>query len=158
MPAVCELLLMFAARATHIEHVIRPALTRGAWVVCDRFTDATFAYQGGGRGFDVEVIAALERTVQGDLVPDLTLLLDMPVESSAVRVQQRNRVAGTTDRFEREQTQFFARVRAAYLQRAQDEPGRIVVIDASVAVERVAVAIQNAIESRLFDSATGAHG
>lgn len=90
MPATCELLLMFAARATHVENLIKPALARGAWVVCDRFIDATYAYQGGGRGFDRELIKTLERAVLGSLRPDLTLLLDAPVAIGAARARSRN--------------------------------------------------------------------
>jgi len=156
MPPDCELLLMFAARATHLENLIRPALARGAWVICDRFTDATYAYQGGGRGFDLDVIAALEHAVQGELRPDLTLLLDAPVEVGTARAHERNRVSGSTDRFEREQRQFFERVRAAYLQRAREEPDRIVVIDARAPREDVARAIRAAVETRLCNAdATG---
>src|SRR4051794_3262089 len=121
MPAICELLLMFAARATHIANVIAPALARGAWIVCDRFTDATYAYQGAGRGVDVNQIATLETLVQGQLRPDLTLLLDVPLELSSLRAKSRNESAGVTDRFEREQRAFFERVREGYLQRAQLE-------------------------------------
>jgi len=152
MPVVCELLLVFAARATHIENVIRPALERGAWVVCDRFTDATYAYQGGGRGADPEQIALLERLVQGELRPDLTLLLDAPLDLTAIRAQDRNQTLRTTDRFEREQRDFFERVRRVYLERAKIEPQRCVVIDA--AVDRCAVTeqIRAAIESRLLHS------
>lgn len=149
MPGTCELLLMFAARSTHIENVIRPALTRGAWVICDRFTDASYAYQGGGRGLSLEHIAALERMVQGALRPDLTLLLDAPLEVSAARASARNAAAGTSDRFEQEQREFFERVRQAYLDRAQQEPERIAVIDATQSLEAVTVAIQQTIAERL---------
>ena len=133
MPPTCELLLMFAARATHIENVIRPALMRGAWVICDRFTDATYAYQGGGRGMSRDQIALLEHTVQGDLRPHLTLLLDAPVELALQRARVRNAEQGNAagDRFEREQTAFFERVRAAYLAIAASDPQRVRVIDAA---------------------------
>jgi dTMP kinase len=126
-----ELLLMFAARAQHLEQVILPALSQGSWVVCDRFTDATYAYQGGGRGFDVNVIAQLESMVQGDLRPDLTLYLDVPVAVAARRIAERE-----LDRFEREALAFFERVRAAYLEMAQQQP-RYRIIDASQSLEQV---------------------
>ena len=149
MPGTAELLLMFAARSTHLENVIRPALARGAWVVCDRFTDATYAYQGGGRGLPREHIASLENMVQGELRPDLTLLLDAPLEISGARASARNAAAGSSDRFEREQREFFERVRAAYLERACNEPNRFVVVDATASVEAVAAIIRQAIETRL---------
>ena len=150
MPAICELLLMFAARATHIANVIEPALSRGAWVVCDRFTDATYAYQGWGRGLDVAHIATLEQLVQQDLRPDLTLLLDAPLDLSATRARARNQSAGVTDRFEREQREFFERVRVGYLDRARLEPMRIVIIDASLDVQTVTEAIRTTIRDRLL--------
>ena len=155
MPAICELLLMFAARATHIANVIEPALRRGAWVVCDRFTDATYAYQGWGRGLDVAHIATLEQLVQQDLRPDLTLLLDAPLDLSATRARARNQSAGVTDRFEREQREFFERVRVGYLDRARLEPMRIVIIDASLDVQTVTEAIRTTIRDRLL---TQSHG
>jgi dTMP kinase len=148
MPPQCELLLVFAARSTHIENVIRPALERGAWVICDRFTDATYAYQGSGRGMDREHIALLERLVQGDLRPDLTLLLDAPVEIAASRATARNAASGSVDRFELEQRAFFERVRAAYLERAAREPNRFMVIDATTARDHVTRAIVAAVEAR----------
>ncbi|HEY5678964.1 MAG TPA: dTMP kinase [Pseudomonadales bacterium] len=120
-----ELLMVFAARAQHVARVIEPALAAGRWVVCDRFTDATFAYQGGGRGISMEDIATLESLVQGDLRPDLTLYLDVPVEVAAKRIAGRDH-----DRFEREQMDFFERVRKTYLERAADEPQRVRVVDA----------------------------
>lgn len=122
-----ELLLMFAARAEHIHQVIRPALERGTSVVCDRFTDATYAYQGAGRGIAGERIAVLENWVQQGLRPNLTLLLDLPVAQGLARAGSRS----TPDRFEREQQAFFERVRHGYLEAAAREPGRIRVIDAS---------------------------
>ena len=152
MPPSCELLLVFAGRATHLENVIRPALQRGAWVVCDRFTDATFAYQGGGRGMDADTIALLEKLVQGELRPDLTLLLDAPLEIAAARAQERNAARGSADRFEREKQDFFERVRRVYLQRARQEPGRFAVIDATASRDAVAVAIRSAVQSRLVDA------
>jgi len=128
-----ELLLMFAARAQHLEEVIKPALAEGRWVVCDRFTDATYAYQGGGRGVDFQRIAQLEQWVQGNLRPDLTLLLDMPVQQGLLRAGQRS----VPDRFEREQQHFFERVRETYLIRARQEPNRFRIIDAAPELEQV---------------------
>ena len=126
MTLQAELLLMFAARAQHLQQVIRPALAAGKWVVCDRFTDASYAYQGGGRNVPMQDIAWLEQFVQGDFRPDLTLLLDAPVATGMQRIRKR----GTPDRFESEQLQFFQRVRQTYLARAQQESQRIAVIDA----------------------------
>lgn len=147
MPQICELLLMFAARATHIENVIRPALARGQWVVCDRFTDATYAYQGGGRGMNMEQIATLERWVQNELRPHLTILLDAPVELAQQRARARNAQLGNAigDRFEQEQRQFFERVRDAYLNIAKREPQRVRVIDAARDQDTVAAAVRTAI-------------
>lgn len=128
-----ELLLMFAARAQHINELIQPSMATGQWVICDRFTDATYAYQGGGRGIDNERIAQLEQWVQGELRPDLTLLLDLPVEQGLARAGQR----GDLDRFEQEQTAFFERVRAAYLDRARQFPRQYRIIDASQDIDLV---------------------
>jgi dTMP kinase len=128
-----ELLLMFAARAQHIGELIQPSMAAGQWVVCDRFTDATYAYQGGGRGIAKERIAQLEQWVQGELRPDLTLLLDLPVEQGLARAGQR----GDLDRFEQEQNAFFERVRAAYLDRAQQFPNQYRIIDASQDIDMV---------------------
>ena len=127
LTAEAEMLLMFAARAEHLDQVVRPALAKGRIVVCDRFTDATYAYQGGGRGLPAERIAAVEQWVQGDLRPDLTLLLDLPVETGLQRANRRS----APDRFERENIEFFERVRKTYLERARAEAKRIRVIDAS---------------------------
>jgi dTMP kinase len=127
------MLLMFAARQEHLARVIRPALARGQTVLCDRFTDATYAYQGGGRGLDEKRIAAIEQWVQGDLRPDLTLLLDVPVVVGLQRANSRS----APDRFESEQQDFFERVRAAYRARAEREPQRIRVVDASRPIEQV---------------------
>lgn len=149
MPATCELLLMFAARAAHLENVIEPALSRGEWVVCDRFTDATYAYQGGGRGLNMEHIAMLERMVQGERRPDLTVLLDVALDISAARANQRNVEIGQADRFEREQREFFERVRKTYLARAAREPERFAIIDASHEREAVAESIRTAIARKL---------
>lgn len=132
---VTETLLMFAARGIHVENLIRPALERGDWVVCDRFTDATLAYQGGGRGIDPTWIASLASQVQAGLRPDCTLLLDLPVPLGLERARSRH--AGAADRFEAEAQAFFDRVRAAYLELARREPRRIHVIDASGPIEAV---------------------
>jgi dTMP kinase len=140
-----ELLLMFAARAQHIGQVIKPALDAGKWVVCDRFTDASYAYQGGGRGISMARIRMLEEWVQGALKPHLTLLLDLPVEVGMDRAGRRS----TPDRFEKEETLFFERVRAAYLKIAQENPERMKIIDASVALDRVQHQIRNHLDSLL---------
>ena len=137
MTADTELLLMFAARAEHLNGVIRPALAEGKIVLCDRFTDATYAYQGGGRGIAPERIAALEQWVQQGLRPDLTILLDLPADVGLGRAGER----GGFDRFEREQQDFFERVRASYLAAATREPNRIRVIDASRSQSEVSAAI-----------------
>ncbi|HKS14198.1 MAG TPA: dTMP kinase [Pseudomonas sp.] len=137
MHADTELLLMFAARAQHLAAVIRPALARGAVVLCDRFTDATYAYQGGGRGLPVERIATLETFVQGDLRPDLTLVFDLPVEVGLARAAARGRL----DRFEQEGVGFFEAVRQAYLQRAGLDPRRYRLLDAAQTLEQVQTAI-----------------
>ena len=128
-----ELLLMFAARAQHLAGVIRPALARGAVVLCDRFTDATYAYQGGGRGVAYERIAILEQFVQGDLRPDLTLVFDLPVEVGLARAAAR----GKLDRFEQEQQSFFEAVRHTYLARAAQAPERYRVLDAAQPLSQV---------------------
>lgn len=122
-----ELLMVFAARAQHLNQVIKPALEAGRWVVCDRFTDATYAYQGGGRGLDTSLIAQLEQTVQGDLRPDRVLLLDLDPEVGLQRAAN----TGEADRFESEQLAFFHKVRAAYRTRAEADPARYAVIDAA---------------------------
>jgi dTMP kinase len=141
MPVSCELLLMFAARSTHLYNLIRPALTRGAWVLCDRFTDATYAYQGGGRGLPERQIEALVEIVHPGFGPDLTVLLDAPVDTGLARARARNGADGP-DRFEAERRGFFERVREAYLARAVREPQRLQVVDASDGVEAVALRIQ----------------
>lgn len=128
-----EALLMFAARREHLDKVIEPALARGEWVICDRFTDATFAYQGSGRGADWAKLKTLEQWVHSSLQPDLTLLLDLAPEVG----KQRAGSIKTPDRFEREQSDFFQRVRDGYLKRAQEAPDRMRVIDASQSVEQV---------------------
>lgn len=129
---LAELLMVFAARAQHLAEVIRPALEQGTWVLCDRFTDATYAYQGGGRGMNTDTIAALEQLVQGTLRPDAVLLLDIPVQAGLERARGR----GDLDRFELEDLEFFEKVRAAYLARARNNP-RYHVIDASQPLEAV---------------------
>ena len=126
MATMTELLLMFAARAQHLQSVIRPALARGDWVLCDRFTDATYAYQGGGRGIDADVIATLETLVHGDLQPDLTLYYDLSPATGLRRHAGRE-----LDRIERETLDFHARVRASYLARASHSNGRIRVVNAA---------------------------
>jgi dTMP kinase len=136
-----ELLLMFAARAQHINELIKPSLAAGKWVLCDRFTDATYAYQGGGRGIAKERIAQLEQWVQGGLRPDLTLLLDLPVKQGLARAGQR----GNLDRFEQEKTGFFERVRTAYLDRAKLFPDRYRIIDASQSIKAVQQQIQQVL-------------
>lgn len=138
MPDVAELLLVFASRALHVNNVIRPALAAGTWVVCDRFTDSSRAYQGGGRGLPLENIDRLAEWVHGDLVPDLTILLDAPVETGMERAGRRS----DPDRFESEQSDFFQRVRATYLKIAAEHPERFVVVDAARSLDDV----QNKIE------------
>ncbi|MCQ2047085.1 thymidylate kinase [Stutzerimonas stutzeri] len=133
-----ELLLVFAARAQHLAHVIRPALERGAVVLCDRFTDATYAYQGGGRGLSIERIAQLEVFVQGELRPDLTLIFDLPVEVGLARAAARGRL----DRFEQEGLRFFESVRRAYLDRAKAAPSRYRIIDAGQSLNVVQQDVQ----------------
>jgi dTMP kinase len=137
-----ELLMMFAARAQHLQNLIKPALQQGQWVLCDRFTDATYAYQGGGRNMDMQTIAWLEQMVQGDLRPDLTLLLDAPIELGMQRAQKR----GALDRFEAEQIDFFKRVQQTYLQRAAEHPNRYQIIDASLPLEQVQAQISAVLE------------
>lgn len=141
MALATETLLMFAARAEHLQRVIRPALAAGHWVLCDRFTDATYAYQGGGRGLPPTQIAILENWVQGDLRPDLTLLLDVPVEIGLQRANRR----GAADRFEREDRAFFERVRTAYLQRARQYPDRYRIVDAHYPLEHVRTGIEQTL-------------
>lgn len=140
---MAELLLMFAARAQHLHALIKPSLEAGTWVLCDRFTDATFAYQGGGRGVSFEWISTLEAMVQQSLRPDLTLLLDLPVEVGLERARQRS----AFDRFEAEQQHFFEQVRKVYLHRAAQEPERFAIIDATPSIDRV----QAQIDQVLFD-------
>jgi dTMP kinase len=145
MAADTELLLVFAARAQHLQQVIRPALARGCVVLCDRFTDATYAYQGGGRGLSVERIAQLEQFVQGELRPDLTLIFDLPVEIGLARAAARGRL----DRFEQEGRGFFEAVREAYLQRAAQAPQRYRVLDAGQSLAQVQADIDILLPSLL---------
>lgn len=137
-----ELLLMFAARAQHLHEVIKPALASGKWVLCDRFTDATYAYQGGGRGIEMSRIEQLEQWVQGDLRPDLTLIFDLPVNVGLERAGKRS----APDRFELEKHDFFNKVRDTYLSRAAAQPGRYQVIDASPSINDVQQSIQSVLE------------
>lgn len=139
-----ELLLMFAARAEHIKKVIRPALDADQFVLCDRFTEATFAYQGGGRQLDVSKIADLESWVQGDLRPDLTIILDAPVEVGRERAGKRS----APDRIEKEKDDFFERVRNAYLELANQHPERICTVDASLTLEQVQLQIKQQLIDR----------
>ena len=145
MTADTELLLVFAARAQHLQQVIRPALARGCVVLCDRFTDATYAYQGGGRGLSIERIAQLEQFVQGELRPDLTLIFDLPIEIGLARAAARGRL----DRFEQEGRGFFEAVRQAYLQRAAQAPQRYRVLDAGQTLAQVQADIDALLPSLL---------
>lgn len=147
MPESCELLLMFAARATHLHNLILPSLKRGAWVVCDRFTDASYAYQGYARGQSLQHIEQLEQWVQQGLQPDLTLLLDAPIELAMQRARQRNLAQGqgSGDRFEVEQNAFFERVRQGYLERAQSHRERFRIVDASQSLADVTNQVRAAI-------------
>ncbi len=143
--ALSELLLIFAARADHLEKCIAPALEQGKWVVCERFTDATFAYQGGGRGLPPETIAALRSIVQGKLRPDLTIILDLDPAIGLGRARMR----GKLDRIERETVDFHVRVRNCYLEIARREPGRCVLIDASQHPDAVRRALRAAVADKL---------
>lgn len=141
-----EALLMFAGRREHLDKVILPALEAGIWVICDRFTDATFAYQSGGSGLPWERIAALESWVQGSLQPDLTLYFDVPSEVGKART----RAAREPDRFEQEGRSFFDRVREGYLRRAREMPQRMQIIDGTEALDRVKQSVENIIISNCF--------
>jgi dTMP kinase len=152
MPQSCELLLMFAARASHLANLIEPAVARGAWVLCDRFTDATYAYQGGGRGLPASDIDALVRIVHPQRQPDLTVLLDAPIAVGLARARRRNGADGP-DRFESERAEFFERVRQNYLQRAAREPARFRVVDATGALEQVELAVRAALQPMLVTRA-----
>lgn len=151
MASETELLLMFAARAQHVKQRIEPALAAGTWVLCDRFTDATRAYQGGGRGLDLSQIEALAAWVHGDCWPDLTLLLDVPAAQGLARAEKRS----AKDRIEQEALAFFERVRAHYLAQAAAEPTRFRVIDAAPAETAVTAQVMAAMEA--FLAQEGAH-
>lgn len=140
-----ELLLLFAGRAQHIQHVIKPALARGTWVLCDRFTDASYAYQGYGRGIDITRIAWLEQWVQGELRPDVTLLLDAPVNVGVARMANRR----ARDRIESEKVDFFERARAGYLQQAQLHPERYRIINAAVTFDEVMAQVLPIIDEQI---------
>jgi len=146
MDPLTEALLVFAARRDHLQHLIEPALARGDTVLCDRFTDATFAYQGGGRGFDQAVLAQLEHWVQGARQPELTLWFDVDPEVAA----QRRAAARTADRFEQQDVSFFARVRAGYALRQQTAPQRVVRIDASGERDEVWHRILDVMDARAW--------
>lgn len=156
LPDTAELLLMFAARAVHLQNLIEPNLAAGRWVLCDRFTDATYAYQGAGRGLGGDHIRALELLVQRARRPDLTLLLDVPVTIALQRARRRNQDAGIEhvdqDRFELQRAEFFERVRAGYLARAAAEPGRVSIIDAGRSADEVTAQIVEALSSRTWIS------
>ena len=145
---LCELLLIFSARAQHIEKVIEPALKGGTWVICDRFTDATYAYQGGGRGMNAKLISELETMVQGSLRPDLTIILDLDPETGLSRARNR----GELDRFEREHVDFFMKVREVYLQIAANYPERCAVINAGNELDEVSRDIELLLKTRLFEA------
>ena len=151
LPPTAELLLMFAARAVHLANHVEPNLRAGRWVICDRFIDATYAYQGGGRRLNVDHIRRLESMVQGARRPDLTVLLDAPVEQALRRARQRN-AGAAADRFESERAEFFERVREVYCARAAAEPNRIVVVDANQSVDQVALQILKLLEARSWIS------
>lgn len=150
MSELTELLLVFAARAQHLSQKIRPALDAGQWVLCDRFTDATYAYQGGGRNLSKQTISTLESLVQGDLRPDLVLVLDIEPHLGLERARRR----GAPDRFEQETIAFFNRVRAAYLERARTNPEHYLIIDASQPLD----AVQQQIKSGLDAFVAGRRG
>jgi dTMP kinase len=144
MNALTEALLMFGARADHVEQVIKPALARGQTVLCDRFTDASFAYQGHGRGLDNDVLTQLEGWVQGSLQPDLTLWFDIEPELAA----KRRAAARAADRFEQQDLAFFKRVRAGYVARLQAAPQRVVRVDANTTPEAVSAQVQDVLQNR----------
>ncbi len=145
IPATSELLLIFAARAAHAEALLRPTLERGQWVVCDRFVDASIAYQGAGRGLGRERVEALAEWLVPDLVPDLTLVLDLPIDAGFERLDAR----GERDRFEQEDGVFFRRVRDAYLELADREPRRVHIVDARGTVEEVAQRCRDVVAAHL---------
>ena len=144
--AEAEMMVLFAARTQHLHAVLRPAIALGEWVLCDRFTDATFAYQGGGRGIPLERIAYLETFVQENFQPDLTLLLDLPIEEGLIRAAERG---GRTDRFEKQNLAFKERIRQSYLRRQRDYPDRIHYVDASGSVDEIQTTLQRHIQTLL---------
>ncbi|MFT4562159.1 MAG: dTMP kinase [Gammaproteobacteria bacterium] len=146
MDAMTEVLLMFAARAEHLDKVIQPALNARQWVLCDRFTDASYAYQGGGRGLGADAIAVLENLVQNELRPDLTIILDLDVEVAFSRIEARTQA----DRFELEKREFFKIVRQTYLERAERFPDRIVIVDAAASVQQVHLEVLDTVRKRLL--------
>jgi len=148
LPEMAELLLVFAARSLHVKNVIEPALAGGTWVICDRFTDSSRAYQGGGRGLPLEQINTLADWVHGALQPDLTILLDAPVETGMSRAGRRSE----PDRWESEQADFYARVRQTYLQLAEEEPERIVLVDAAQDMAAVRAQIESIAQSIINNS------
>lgn len=150
LAGTAELLLVFAARADHLAHCLEPALAAGRWVLCDRFTDATHAYQGGGRGLERARIAELERFVQRGLQPDLTLVFDLPVDRGLERARRRS----APDRFEAEDIAFFERVRSVYLEIATQSPERVFLIDADQPEDRVAAEVRDRVAERLFSEGT----
>jgi dTMP kinase len=151
LPPMAELLLMFAARAVHLANHIEPHLQAGRWVLCDRFTDATYAYQGSGRGLPQDSIGELENMVQGTRRPDLTILLDLPVEVGLGRSRLRD-AGGVTDRFDAERQEFFERVRAGYLQRAAASPTRVAIIDAGTSIDAVTASVMAVLEAKSWIS------
>ncbi len=151
VPPIAELLLMFAARAVHVANHIEPNLRAGRWVLCDRFVDATYAYQGGGRRLSKDTVRQLEVMVLGERRPDLTILLDAPVELALQRAMHRN-AGAAADRFESERAEFFERVREAYCERAAAEPGRIAVLDAGQSAGQIAVQILDLLQARSWIS------
>jgi len=154
VPDAAELLLVFAARSVHLQNLIEPNLAAGRWVLCDRFTDSTYAYQGGGRGLDEQAIRMLEQLVQETRRPDLTFLIDVPVELGLARAARRR--AGATgesaDRFDAQRADFFERVRAAYLARAAAEPERIALIDGRASAEEVSAEIAEVLRAKAWIS------
>jgi dTMP kinase len=151
LPSTAELLLMFAARAVHLANHIEPSLRAGKWVICDRFTDATYAYQGGGRQMDESPIRELENMVQGQRRPELTILLDAPVDEAMARAAARS-AGSERDRFERERSEFFERVRSVYRARAAAEPQRIAVVDATYPIDEVSERILAELKARSWIS------
>jgi dTMP kinase len=151
LPDIAELLLMFAARAVHVANLVAPNLDAGRWVLCDRFIDATYAYQGGGRGLSSDTIRQLQTLVLGTRQPDLTVLLDAPVPHALKRAAQRN-AGAAVDRFESERSDFFERVREVYRARAVAEPRRIAVLDADQSVDEVAAEVLQLLKARAWIS------